>query len=116
MKTIDEDIIYKAGSITDGMISNNVPSEICDAYYNGYIDGGKYGKKVTCNKFKTIKTQEENISLIIKWFDHIEQLATDRKTLNGFVMDYQDTLDEIKCLAKRSKEYVEMFMVNENIS
>lgn len=113
MKTIDEDIIYKAGTITDGMVSNNVPSEICDAYYNGYIDGGKYGKKVTCNK---LKPQEENISLIIKWFDHIQQLATDRKTVNGFVMDYQDTLDEIKCLAKQSKEYVEMFMVNENIS
>lgn len=113
MKTIDEDIIYKAGTITDGMISNNVPSEICDAYYNGYIDGGKYGKKVICNK---LKTQEENISLIIKWFDHIQQLATDRKTVNGFVMEYQDTLDEIKCLAKQSKEYVEMFMVNENIS
>jgi hypothetical protein len=113
MKTIDEDIIYKAGTITDGMISNNVPSEICDAYYNGYIDGGKYGKKVTCNK---LKTKEENISLIIKWFDHIQQLATDRKTVNGFVMEYQDTLDEIKCLAKQSKEYVEMFMVNENIS
>jgi hypothetical protein len=111
MKTIDEDIIYKAGSITDGMISNNVPSEICDAYYNGYIDGGKYGKKVTCNK---LKTKEENISLIIKWFDHIQQLATDRKTVNGFVMEYQDTLDEIKCLAKQSKEYVKMFMLNNN--
>jgi hypothetical protein len=116
MKTIDEDIIYKAGSITDGMISNNVPSEICDAYYNGYIDGGKYGKKVTCDKLKTMKmkTQEENISLIIKWFDHISQIADDRKTLNGFVMSRQDALDEIKCLAKRSKEYVEMFMVNNN--
>ena len=113
MKTIDEDIIYKAGSITDGMVSNNVPSEICDAYYNGYIDGGKYGKKVTCNK---LKTQEENISLIIKWFDHISQIADDRKTVNGFVMSHQEALDEIKCLAKHSKEYVEMFMVNENIS
>lgn len=113
MKTIDEDIIYKAGTITDGMISNNVPSEICDAYYNGYIDGGKYGKKVTCNK---LKTQEENISLIIKWFDHIAQIADDRKTQTGFVMSRQDALDEIKCLAKRSKEYVEMFMINENIS
>ena len=113
MKTIDEDIIYKAGSITDGMVSNNVPSEICDAYYNGYIDGGKYGKKVTCNK---LKTQEENISLIIKWFDHISQIADDRKTVNGFVMSRQEALDEIKCLAKHSKEYVEMFMVNENIS
>lgn len=59
-----------------------------------------------------MKTLDENISLIVKWFEHIEQLATDRKTQNGFIMEYQDTLDEIKCLAKRSKEYVEMFMVN----
>ena len=57
-----------------------------------------------------MKTQEENISLIIKWFEHIEQMATDRKTLNGFVMNYQETLDEIRCLAKESKDYVKMFM------
>ena len=57
-----------------------------------------------------MKTQEENTSLIIKWFEHIEQMATDRKTLNGFVMNYQETLDEIRCLAKESKEYVKMFM------
>jgi hypothetical protein len=110
MKTIYEDIAYKAVSITDGMISDNVPIEICEAYYNGYIDGGKYGKEVTCNKLK----QEENISLIIKWFDHIAQISDDRKTQTGFVMSRQDALDEIKCLAKRSKEYVEMFMVNNN--
>ena len=61
-----------------------------------------------------MKNFEENTSLIFGWFEHIEQLATDRKTLNGFVMEYQETLDEIKCLAKRSKEYVEMFMINNN--
>lgn len=61
-----------------------------------------------------MKNLEENISLVIGWFEHIEQLATDRKTLNGFVMDYQETLDEIKCLAKQSKEYVEMLMINNN--
>jgi hypothetical protein len=54
------------------------------------------------------------MSLIVKWFEHIEQLATDRKTQNGFVMDKQETLNEIKCLAKHSKEYVEMFMINNN--
>ena len=57
---------------------------------------------------------DKNISLIIKWFDQIAQMADDRKTQNGFVMDYQETLDEIKCLAKQSREYVEMFMVNNN--
>lgn len=61
-----------------------------------------------------MKTLDENMSLIVKWFDHIEQLATDRKTQNGFVMDKQETLNEIKCLAKHSKEYVKMFMINDN--
>ena len=61
-----------------------------------------------------MKNLEENISLVIGWFEHIEQLATDRKTLNGFVMEYQETLDEIKCMAKQSKEYVKMFMLNNN--
>ena len=61
-----------------------------------------------------MKTLDENISLIVKWFEHIEQLATDRKTQNGFVMDKQETLNEIKCIAKHSREYVEMFMINNN--
>ena len=55
-----------------------------------------------------MKTMEENISLIIKWFDHIVQIADDRKTLTGFVMSHQEALDEIKCLAKESKEYVDV--------
>lgn len=50
---------------------------------------------------------EELKDLIIKWFSHIEQMATDRKTVNGFVMDYQDCLDEIKVLAKDSREFVD---------
>ena len=51
--------------------------------------------------------QEELKELIIEWFSHIEQLATDRKNLNGYVMDYQDCLDEIRRLAKDSKEFVD---------
>ena len=45
--------------------------------------------------------------LIIEWFGHIEQMATDRKTLNGDVMGYQECLDEIRGLAKDSREFVE---------
>ena len=44
--------------------------------------------------------------LIIEWFEHIKQMATDRKTANGVVMQYQDTLDEIKCLAKDAIDYL----------
>lgn len=50
---------------------------------------------------------EELKELIIEWFSHIEQMATDRKTANGYVMDYQECLDEIKVLAKNSREYVD---------
>ena len=50
---------------------------------------------------------EELKELIIEWFSHIEQMATDRKTANGYVMDYQDCLDEIKVLAINSREFVD---------
>lgn len=46
--------------------------------------------------------KEELKELIIGWFSHIEQMATDRKTLNGEVMGYQECLDEIRRLAKDS--------------
>ena len=41
----EEEMMHKAGSIVDGMVSNNVPSEICDSYYQGFIDGAKWADK-----------------------------------------------------------------------
>lgn len=52
-------------------------------------------------------TPEELKKLIIEWFAHIEQMATDRKTLNGYVMNYQGCLEEIRRLAKDSREFVD---------
>ena len=49
---------------------------------------------------------KETKELILYWFNHIEQMATDRKTLNGYTMDFQDCLDEIRALAKNSQEYI----------
>lgn len=49
---------------------------------------------------------EEQKNLILSWFSHIEQMATDRKTVNGFVMSYEDCLDEIAALASRSQLYI----------
>lgn len=46
--------------------------------------------------------------LVLTWFAHIEQMATDRKTGTGYVMQYQDCLDEIKCLAKNSQEFINL--------
>ena len=48
----------------------------------------------------------EEKELIITWFEHIAQIADDRKTAGGMVMEYWATLDEIKVLAKNSAEYI----------
>ena len=50
-------------------------------------------------------TAEEK-EFMIEWFGHIEQIATDRKTANGFVMGYQHCLDEIRAIAKNSIYYI----------
>lgn len=52
--------------------------------------------------------KENDIELIKGWFKHIEQLATDCKTANGFRMSAFDTLDEIKALAANSRQYIEL--------
>ena len=49
----------------------------------------------------------EDKELIIHWFEHIAQIADDRKTANGFVMTPEDALNEIKALAKDAAYYVE---------
>lgn len=54
----------------------------------------------------------EDIECIIKWFSHIEQLATDGKTANGFQMPTDKILATIKVVAKDSREYVEKFCNN----
>lgn len=56
----------------------------------------------------------EQKKLILSWFDHIEQLARDRKTRTGVTMTMSDTLDEIRCLAKGSKDYVEKYIEDTN--
>ena len=55
----------------------------------------------------TIMEKEELREFIENWFAHIEQLATDKKTLNGDVMDDKHCLDEIKCLAKNARDFIE---------
>ena len=45
----------------------------------------------------------ETIDLIIEWFAHIQQMATDRKIQTGAIMDYQHCLNEIAAIASDSK-------------
>lgn len=56
-----------------------------------------------------------DLDLILEWFAHIEQMATDRKTQNGYVMRDSDALDEIKVLAKNSQEYIKTHVAPEKI-
>lgn len=51
-------------------------------------------------------TQEEKEN-IIYWFEHIAQIADDRKTANGVVMEDWAALDEIKAIAKDSIYYIQ---------
>ena len=51
---------------------------------------------------------QEDIKLIVEWFAHIEQMADDRKTANGVVMEDWAALDEIKCKAKNCQEYINL--------
>ena len=53
--------------------------------------------------------------LIIKWLDSIIQKTTDRKAANGIEMSPEDTLNEIKVLAKDAKEYINKFVTNDHI-
>ena len=50
-------------------------------------------------------TQEDKKNIIC-WFEHIAQIADDRKNLNGVVMEDWAALDEIKAIAKDSIYYI----------
>ena len=56
----------------------------------------------------TLEVMEVDLELITGWFDHIAQIADDRMTLTGQRMTDAHALDEIKCLAKNSSEFVKM--------
>lgn len=45
--------------------------------------------------------------LILYWFEHVAQLATDKKTANGFVMSDEDAFAEIAVLAKDACFYIQ---------
>ena len=49
----------------------------------------------------------EEKELVIYWFEHVAQLATDKKTANGVVMSDEDAFAEIASLAKNACYYVE---------
>ena len=48
----------------------------------------------------------EDLELIVEWFAYIEQIANDRKTCNGVIMEDWAALDEIRCNAHNCQEYI----------
>ena len=70
----------------------------------------EYGTDGTCSKLlsfiDTLEVKEVDLELIVGWFDHIAQIADDRMTLTGQRMTDAHALDEIKCLAKNSSEFI----------
>ena len=53
-----------------------------------------------------MNVSKEDLDLVVEWFEHIQQLADDKKTLNGDIMSEADTLDEIKALSIRSANFI----------
>jgi hypothetical protein len=52
-----------------------------------------------------MNTEEKD--LLLYWFEHIAQLATDKKTANGVVMTDEDAFAEIAALAKDACFYIQ---------
>lgn len=56
---------------------------------------------------------KKDLTLLVGWLEHIQQLADDKKTLNGDIMSEADTLDEIKALSTRSANFIKKHYLSE---
>ena len=94
--------------------------ETVDLQYGCYrcTDGSVLEIRAADEKYVVPEFHERlsDLDLILKWFAHIEQMATDRKTQNGYVMRDCDALDEIKVLAKNSQEYIKAHVAHDKIT
>ena len=73
-----------------------------DQFWAGQISAFKGVLKI----LDTLEMKEVDLELITGWFDHIAQIANDRMTLTNQRMTDAHALDEIKCLAKNSSEFI----------
>ena len=62
-------------------------------------------KQLVLTKINKEMTNEDK-NTVLYWFGHIAQIATDRKTANGVVMEDWAALDEIAAIAKDSMYYI----------
>lgn len=62
--------------------------------------------RANVNFLRSLKQQNKDISLIMDWLERIEQVADDRKTITGEVMEDSRALHEIKSIASNSAHYI----------
>ena len=80
-------------------------------YNKGYANGDDKradALEVLLNDITNFEVKEVDLELITGWFDHIAQIADDRMTLTNQRMTDAHALDEIKCLAKNSSEFIKI--------
>ena len=112
---------FKAGDTIRHRENRDVQHTIesIDLQYGCYrcTDGSVLEIKAADEKYVVPEFHERlsDLDLILEWFAHIEQMATDRKTQNGYVMRDCDALDEIKVLAKNSQEYIKAHVAHDKI-
>lgn len=97
MKLIDKDAVLAE--------INKRMSRVCGDDFYAEVKKGLYRSLIIY--LNSLEVKEVDLELIIGWFDHIAQIANDRKTLNGDIMDVWAAFDEIKCLAKNSSEFIQ---------
>ena len=79
--------------------------KIDSSYYEGMVASLEFFRDEFIN---TLEVKEVDLELITGWFDHIAQIADDRMTLTNQRMTDAHALDEIKCLARNSSEFIKM--------
>lgn len=57
--------------------------------------------------------EKDNMESIMSYFEHIAQIANDRKNADGFVMKAPDALDEINIIAQEGAEYIQFLIESE---
>ena len=95
-KYIDKDALVAEIEKREGLLDLDNPLGI----------GGMVELECLKDTIDTLEVKEVDLDLITDWFDHIAQIADDRMTLTNQRMTDAHALDEIKCLAKNSSEFI----------
>ena len=77
-----------------------------EEYDCAYRDGNNGALYALKGKLDTLEVREVDLDLITGWFDILAQIADDRMAPTGQKMTDAHALDDIKCLAKDSSEFI----------